>query len=59
MFVECAAGILQLLLDQRSVLVDAQLNEVPPCLNEVAAACAMNALNSVEATDCKSVPLVI
>ena len=39
----------------RSTLVEAQINDVPPCLNEVAAACVQNALASLLPSACKSV----
>ena len=39
----------------RSTLVEAQVNDVPPCLNEVAAACVQNALASLLPSACKSV----
>lgn len=45
------AGVV-LLLSHWSVVVDTQLEEVPSCLNEVAAACAQNALDSITPSAC-------
>lgn len=47
-----ATGTLLLVSCWKLTLVEAQLNEVPPCLNEVAAACVRNALASLEPSAC-------
>lgn len=46
------AGTLLLVSRWTYRVVEAQLNEVPPCLNEVAAACVQNALASLEPSAC-------